>query len=156
MSKPFIVRSSESRSPELDIFGDLVSIKVSGSDTAGKFAVIAAVTPTLGGPPLHTHISDSESFVVLEGLFRFILNGEEVVASAGDTVHIPPRVVHQYQNIGEQPGRLLLIVEPAGLDNFFVELDGLLKGSNEPDMPAIAALHTKYKMELLGPPLSEL
>lgn len=154
MSEPFVVRASEARKPVYNIFGDLVSIKVSGADTGGKYTVMEGVTPPKGGPPLHSHNSDHESFLVLEGRFLFVLNDEEVVAEAGDTVHIPPGVVHQYQNIGDTPGRLSLVVEPAGLDEFFGELDAILKASPEPDMPAIAALHGKYRMELLGPPVA--
>lgn len=140
----------------LNIFGDLVTIKVSGAQTDGKVTVIHGETPPKGGPPLHTHVSDSETFYVVEGEFLFVLDGEKITASAGSTVFIPAGVVHQYQNVGEEFGKLLLVVEPAGLDEFFVELDALLKESEEPNMPAIAALHEKYRMELLGPPLAAL
>lgn len=140
----------------LNIFGDLVTIKVAGAQTDGKVTVIHGETPPKGGPPLHTHVSDSETFYVVEGEFLFVLDGEKIIASAGSTVFIPAGVVHQYQNVGEDFGKLLLVVEPAGLDEFFIELDALLKESEQPNMPAIAALHEKYRMELLGPPLAAL
>jgi quercetin dioxygenase-like cupin family protein len=154
MNEPFVVRADEARVPVYNIFGDLVSIKVTGSDTGGKYTVMEGVTPPQGGPPLHSHTSDFETFMVLEGKFLFVLNDQEVILEAGDTVHIPPGVVHQYQNIGDAPGRVFLVVEPAGLDEFFGDLDAVLKASPEPDMPSIAALHGKYRMELLGPPLA--
>lgn len=154
MSKPFVLKPDETRRPVFNIFGDQVSVTVAGTDTGGKYSVMVGVTPPQGGPPLHTHVSDYETFMVLEGKFLFVLNDEEVIAEAGQTVHIPPGVVHQYQNIGDAPGKLLLVVEPAGLDEFFEELDGILKVPGEPNMPAIAELHARYRMELLGPPLS--
>jgi len=149
------IRSGEpgSGSP-LNIFGDTVTIKVAGADTGGRYTVIHGVTPPLGGPPLHLHHEDWETFFVLSGRFAFLLDGERIEAEKGDTIHIPPGVVHQYQNIAAEPSEVLLFVEPAGLDEFFVELDALLKSSAEPDMGAIAALHARYKMELLGPPMA--
>jgi quercetin dioxygenase-like cupin family protein len=150
MSNSGIRRAGEQTTPEvLNIFGDLVSIKVQGSETGN---VLCGETPVQGGPPLHTHVSDLETFYVLDGKFLFELDGEEVIAQTGDVVHIHPGVKHLYQNIGTEPGRLLLVVAPAGLDQFFIELDALLRAHAEPPMPEIAALHAKYKMELLGPP----
>lgn len=156
-SQPFtVIPAGMPNERVLNIFGDLVTIKVSGEQTGGKLTVIHGETPPKGGPPLHSHLTDSETFFVLEGEFLFVLDGDRITASAGSTVFIPAGVVHQYQNIGEAFGKLLLVVEPAGLDEFFIELDALLKASEEPNMPAIAALHEKYRMALLGPPLAAL
>ena len=137
----------------LNIFGDLVSIKIASLETGNQYTVISGQTPPLGGPPLHLHISDSETFYVLDGTFIFELDGEIINATAGDTVHIQPGVKHLYQNVGSEPGTLLLVVAPGGLDEFFIELDALLRAHAEPPMPEIAELHAKYKMELLGPPM---
>jgi quercetin dioxygenase-like cupin family protein len=156
MSTPFIIPAETSRSgPPFDIFGNAVTVKVSGKDTGGTFALMQDVTPPLGGPPLHRHVRDREVFSVLEGQFVFELDGVRATAAAGATVFIPPGVAHLYQNVGDQPGHMLIYIEPAGLDAFFSELDALLRASAAPDMPAIAALHGKYGMDLLGPPLSQ-
>lgn len=144
------------KGPTLNIFGDLVTILISGEDTSGKYAFMHGVTPPKGGPPLHVHLTDSEVFHVLSGEFVFVLDGERREALQGSTVFIPAGVSHQYQNVGEEPGELLLFVEPAGLDDFFIELDALLKAGGAEDMGAIAQLHAKYRMDLQGPPLSVL
>ena len=91
---------------------------------------------------------------MVDGKFLFVLDGEHHEVGAGSTVFIPAGTRHQYQNIGDVPGNLLIILAPAGLDQFFIELDALLKQSEEPNMPATAALHAKFGMELLGPPLA--
>ena len=157
MLPPFVVGKGETpKGPTLDIFGDLVTVLISTADTGGKYTFMHGVTPPKGGPPLHKHVSDSEVFHVLSGDFVFMLDGERVEAAEGATVFIPAGVVHQYQNIGDEPGELLLFVEPAGLDDFFVELDALLKAGGGGDMGAIAGLHAKFRMELLGPPLAAL
>ena len=155
MSSPFTLSAAESRSgPPLNIFGNAVTVRVSGPDTGGRFALMHDVTPPLGGPPLHRHRTDIEVFSVLEGQFAFELDGVRTTVGPGATIFIPPGVVHLYQNIGAQPGTMLICVEPAGLDAFFAELDRVLRASAQPDMPAIAALHEKFGMDLLGPPVS--
>ena len=155
MSHPYVLSSAESRAgAAFNIFGNSVTVKVSGHDTGGKFALMHDVTPPLGGPPLHRHHTDTEAFNVLEGEFVFELDGSRTAVGPGATVFIPPGVVHLYQNVGDRPGQMLIYIEPAGLDLFFAELDRLLRASAEPDMPAIAGLHQKYGMDLLGPPVS--
>ena len=76
------------------------------------------VTPPGGGPPLHLHLSESETFYVLYGDFRFELDGKLHSASAGDTVFIPAGVAHRYQNAGSEPGHMLIYIQPGGLDAF--------------------------------------
>ena len=157
MSSPFALSPGASRSgAPFNIFGNTVTVKVSGQDSGGRFALMHDETPPLGGPPLHRHRAECEVFSVQEGQFVFVLDGVRTTVEAGGTVFIPPGVVHQYQNVGAQPGRMLIYIEPAGLDLFFGELDALLASSAEPDMPAIARLHEKFGMDLLGPPMSAL
>lgn len=153
MSNPFLVTGEESRVGQpLNIFGDTVVIKVSGQDTGGKYSVMTGETPPLGGPPLHVHRDVNETFYVLEGKFMFELDGVQHIAEAETTVQIPPGVKHLYQNVGDSVGRTLLIVEPAGLDDFFGELAEVLKQPGEPPMEVIAVLHDKFGMDLYGPP----
>jgi quercetin dioxygenase-like cupin family protein len=155
MAQPYLIAAGKTRGERpLQIFSDTVTIKVSGADTGGKYTIIGGLTPPLGGPPLHRHEHDAETFFVVKGTFLFVLGEERVVVHEGDTLFIPPGVVHQYQNIGETPGELFLVVEPAGLDDFFIELDALLKATHPPDMGAVADLHSRYSLELLGPPLA--
>jgi quercetin dioxygenase-like cupin family protein len=151
----YVRGASEGETPEpFNIFGDQVLVKVPGSAAQGKYTVLTGETPPMGGPPLHRHLSDHETFYVLEGDFVFELDGVLVDAGPGSTVHIPPGVVHLYQNRGETPGRLLLVVEPAGLDEFFQELHDLLQAHAMPPMEELAGLHARHRMELLGPPLA--
>lgn len=154
VANAFHLRAGEARSGRpLSIFTDTVTVRVQGDDTGGRYTVMHGWTPPQGGPPLHRHHRDAETFQVLSSRFAFMLDGQRVEAGPGDTIHIPAGVVHQYQNIGPEPGEVLLVVEPAGLDRFFVELDALLREPGPPDMRRIAELHERYGMDLLGPPM---
>jgi quercetin dioxygenase-like cupin family protein len=39
----------------------------------------------------------------------------------GETLHIPAGVVHSGGNVGDRPGRRLLVFSPAGMEEFFRE-----------------------------------
>lgn len=49
-----------------------------------------------GSPPLHVHERHTESFYVLEGELSFTAGGEELTASAGAWVQVPPGVAHTF------------------------------------------------------------
>jgi mannose-6-phosphate isomerase-like protein (cupin superfamily) len=42
-------------------------------------------------------------------------------ASAGCAVHLPKGVVHQFRNLGSQPGTFLIVATPGGLEAFIAE-----------------------------------
>lgn len=128
-----------------------MSIKLSGKDTGGQFAVIEDVSQPKAGPPLHLHHREDESFYVIEGEFVFEVDGQCVEAAAGDFVFAPRGSAHRYQNRGTSEGRLLVMVQPAGLDDFFEELSRI---EGPPSPEAMVPVFAKHGLELLGPPLS--
>jgi len=142
------------RNVRFDIFGDQLWIKLSHGDTGGSYAIIEDVTPPQGGPPLHRHSREDESFYVLEGDFVFEVDGERIAAGPGSTVFAPRGTAHTFQNVGARPGRMLLIVQPAGLDVFFDEVAQAVAGAARPDVALVVPLFQKYGLELLGPPLA--
>jgi mannose-6-phosphate isomerase-like protein (cupin superfamily) len=58
------------------------------------------------GPPLHRH-PYPETWIVRGGKARMNVDGEEVVAEAGDILVVGPDTPHKFTNIGE--GRLDII-----------------------------------------------
>lgn len=144
---------ADSRSGEpLNIVGSLMYIKLSGKDTGGAFSLMHNVIPPGSGSPVHVHHREDESFYVLEGDFAFELDGRRIEAHAGDFLRAPRDVPHIFQNIGSTTGKLILIAEPAGLEDFFVELSAA--GAGAPDLGSLRVLFEKYGLELLGPPKS--
>lgn len=55
------------------------------------------------GPALHRH-PYSETFIVIEDSVLFQVGNEEVRASGGSVVVVPPNTPHRFENVG--PGRL--------------------------------------------------
>jgi quercetin dioxygenase-like cupin family protein len=108
-----------------DMYGELLTFKVTSAETNGTFAVIELHAQPGGGPPLHTHPS-AETFTILEGAFAFtgLEGGEEytIQATAGDTVFIPGGVPHTYRAVGDTPGRTLLVLTPGEeMERFFTQ-----------------------------------
>ena len=64
----------------------------------------------------HTHADEDDAFYILEGELTFLLDEEELLASPGTFVLVPPEVVHGFRNDGEVPVRMLNIHAPAGFD----------------------------------------
>ena len=49
------------------VIGDRYTIKCSGNDTSGAYAMMEAIVPPGHGPPPHIHSREDEAFYVLEG-----------------------------------------------------------------------------------------
>ena len=149
-----LVKAGETRgTATLGIFGNEMTIKLSASDTDGNYAIIEDHTPPSGGPPLHRHHREDESFYVIEGQYVFEVDGQIIYAGSGSSVFAPRGSAHRFQNLAATSGRLLVIVQPAGLDEFFTDIDQATKGAPDPDLDVVLPIFEKHGLELLGPPL---
>src|SRR5918998_1147538 len=101
------------------VVGELLTLKMTGSDTDGAFALIEEVTPPQGGPPPHMHTREDETFYVLEGELKFVVGERNISATAGSVVYGPRGVLHSFRNVGSTPSRMVVIITPAGLEKFF-------------------------------------
>jgi len=135
------------------VLGSDLTIKVSSRDTNGAFAVFEGRIPPLEGPPLHRHPDQDESFYIVEGEFRFEVDGQEIYASAGASVVAPRGSSHTFQNVGRERGRMVTTVVPGGLDLFFEDLEAVAPRGSAPDPAKLQPVFEKHGQELLGPPL---
>jgi mannose-6-phosphate isomerase-like protein (cupin superfamily) len=140
----------------IDIYSNEISIKISSRDTGGEYTVFESWTEPLSGPPLHLHHEQDECWYILEGHYRFQVDGKDLYASNGDTVLAPRGTRHTFQCIGTTPGRLLTTVIPGGLDLFFEEIETLVSAGTAPDPVQLVPIFQKHRLELLGPPLAAM
>jgi quercetin dioxygenase-like cupin family protein len=149
----FEVRPGESRSSKTTALGGEITVKVSGRDTQGAFAVFEIPTAPLSGPPLHFHQIENEWFYVLQGDHEFQMGDKRYQLSAGGSIFGPRLVPHTWVNASNSPGKMLAITQPAGtLEAFFVEFAAFTPGRAEP--VALARLFEKFSMKIVGPPLA--
>jgi len=88
----------------------------------------ATYSGEMGMPPEHLHPKQAESFEVLEGSMRAIVDGEERVYEAGDSFEVPAGTPHQMA--AEGPATIRWQVRPAlRTAEFFERLYGRGPGS---------------------------
>jgi hypothetical protein len=78
--------------------------------------------------------------------FNFKLGDRIVSAPNGSIVFVPRGTAHTFQNVGTEPGVLLVGVTPGGLEMMFAERQGV-------DPEANRTLTKMHNMEIVGPPL---
>jgi mannose-6-phosphate isomerase-like protein (cupin superfamily) len=125
------------------VLGEAYTYKAAREETGGAYALIEH---TVGGdgPPPHIHTTEEEAFYVLEGALNVLVGERTVTATAGAFVLVPRGTVHTFSNGGPAPAKVLVIISPAGFEQFFEEIAG------PPDLEKIRALAPKYHLEIVG------
>jgi len=107
----------------LRALGETVQIRLRRQQTQGAFALISCVTPPQGGVPLHVHSKEDETFIVLEGLYEFRVGDSVIHGQPGTCLFGPRGIPHSFQNIGQNPARLMVLFSPPGFEEYFEEVD---------------------------------
>lgn len=135
---------------------DLVTFKATGESTEGAYALFDSLVLPGGGPPPHIHHREAESFYVLEGEFEFLAGERWIPATPGSFVHVSKGALHTLKNVGEDVGRLLILVVPAGLDSFFEEVGepgtDISSPPGPPDVEKLLETAARYGIEFPPPP----
>jgi mannose-6-phosphate isomerase-like protein (cupin superfamily) len=147
---PFAIQAGEGRVVETPT-GDTVTVKADTRTTNGSLTVLEFVIGPKQGPALHTHLRDDELWYVIEGEFRFKTGDAILQASTGGMAFGPRGTPHCFQNIGDTPGRLLVITTPSGLERFFEQFAEMLPGPGVPEK--LAAVGRANWIEFVGPPV---
>jgi quercetin dioxygenase-like cupin family protein len=132
--------------------GGPLTFKVRGEQTGGRLTAAENVIAAGDGPPVHTHADEDEFWWVVEGRLRFLLGDEIASAQAGSFVFVPRGTPHAFQNVGDQPARLLVMFTPSGMERFFDEFARLGDGDVVPE--AFSRIGREVGMEVVGPPLA--
>jgi mannose-6-phosphate isomerase-like protein (cupin superfamily) len=96
----------------LDMLGTLATFKAFTSDTNGAYCLFEGRIMPGEVAPLHYHPIDDETYYFLEGHFTLWLGEQQIDAVAGTYAFVPHGTVHGYRNIGDTPGRLLVMLSP--------------------------------------------
>ena len=138
------------------VLGNQVTYKAVAAETGGAYSLFEAVIePGLGVPPHYGRYED-ETLWILEGTFGIRLGDEVVELGPGGYAFVPRGTVHAVTNVGDGPGRLLLLVTPGGLcEKYFDEMVGA-RGvaqslAGPADVERAAAIAAKYGTAFLYP-----
>jgi mannose-6-phosphate isomerase-like protein (cupin superfamily) len=120
--------------------------------TGGALLAGEVTNPGPGGPPLHTHATTDELYLVLQGRYRFKLpvQEQEQEGGPGTFVYAPRGTSHTFASVGPEEGRLFCITLP-GAEQFLRGISELqTQGVDQREM--VAHFHT-FDTGIDGPPL---
>ena len=141
---PFVVEAAEGVMISSPLAGSML-LKAEAERTGGHFTLLENEVPPKAGPALHRHGNEDEMYYVLEGTFRFKLADRIELAPPGAFVYIPMGTPHCFQNLGDEPGRLLVMFTPSGMERFFRAKAELLPAPMEPGAPRAWASTARWR-----------
>lgn len=100
---------------------------------------------------MHFHYEQDEWFYAVEGKFAFEVGDEKFTLLPGDSLFAPRMIPHAWTYMGDEPGTLLLAVQPAGsLEEFFMKSCDMTAPPTPEEAEKLFAAHG---MKVVGPPL---
>ena len=132
----------------LNVFGEKITILISSKETNERFCKCLVKTPVGYEAPSHKHIDSYDSVYVIQGKFRFTINGKSQILNAGESICIPLGIPHNYKNIGSKEGNTICVHSPGGMDIFF-ETIGLEHLKPQNDLARIEQLAKQFKIQLV-------
>lgn len=99
---------------------DLVTVKVSASESADAVTVLEIETPPGGGIPPHIQEYEDETIHVLEGSYRVLIGDLQEEITEGDTRFMGRGVRHGFANQGTGTARMLVFLSPGGIQERFI------------------------------------
>ncbi|MEM6849214.1 MAG: cupin domain-containing protein [Pseudomonadota bacterium] len=133
-----------------DWAADHTFVKVSAADTGGHYTLMEDNLKAHFALGLHMHRHHAETFYILDGTIAFYIDGEWMSATPGTCIHIPPGVPHACVIAeGGEGGRMLMIYQPSGFDQFLAEMARMTE-ADFADPTKMQALNEKYDIIQLG------
>ncbi len=152
--RPILLPDASERE-QRSFYGMPVSVLATGGDTAERYAIVELVLPPGMATPLHRHLADEESFVVLYGEVTCLAgDADPVRIGAGGFIHIPAGMTHALKVADGDSARVLNITTPG--HERFVRDSGTPGSGGAPDTPQDVARMMQaaeaWATEILGPP----
>ena len=140
--------------------GDTYTLLATSEETHGDYIALEALVPPDGGPPLHVHHNQIETFYILEGEMEMTLGDQVYEAKAGDYVHVSKGTPHRFLNRSRTTTKMVFTFVPAGdIEEFFRESFKETTDRNAPLEPLTDAFiqhmlesADRHDIEILPPP----
>lgn len=125
---------------------DITELVATRDQTAGALGLFRQTIAPRSGPPTHIHRTEDEFFYVVSGEFKVKLGDRVTNVPARSVIFVPRGTAHAFENVGAEPGVVLVGVTPGGFEKMFEERQGV-------DAERNRALMKEHNMEVVGPPL---
>ncbi|MGE5327547.1 MAG: cupin domain-containing protein [Deltaproteobacteria bacterium] len=130
------------------MLGVTMRLIATAAGTGGRYTVIEQLTPPGWGPPRHIHSREDEIFYVLEGAYELHVGDHRRTISAGASAVLPRNIPHGFHNVASTPSRLLCVIAPGGLEEYFL---AVAKCSPAPTPGQLVELARPFGLTLLPP-----
>ena len=109
-----------------------ITMKTNGKSTHDAYSLFEyAIPPRTDVPPAHIHTREDESFIGLAGRLDVHLGGEDFTLGPGDYLYLPRDVVHTFRNASDEEARVISVVSPAGLEEYYQALAEMPPGPKD-------------------------
>lgn len=105
-----------------------------GEHTNGAFALLEGRARKGGEPPMHTHEHEDEAFYMLSGEMIVTIGEEDFHIKPGDFIFLPRLIPHTQKFLTETV-HVLLMISPAGLEEYFYTLSAPAENFGIPPLP---------------------
>jgi quercetin dioxygenase-like cupin family protein len=105
-----------------------------GHETEGRQSLMRIVVNRGAEPPAHTHSREDESYYILRGSIRYTIGEDVISVNEGEYVYLPKGVPHKFELLTEQ-AEVLMLISPAGLDQWFWDNSAPSPEGNQLPMP---------------------
>ncbi|HSI84590.1 MAG: cupin domain-containing protein [Candidatus Methylacidiphilales bacterium] len=119
-----------------------------GAATGGGFTLYEETVPPGSGPPMHVHTREDEGFYILAGEVTIIMGDATHVLHTGDFLFAPRDIPHRFFNSGAVPATFLVMISPAGFENFLAEY-AVLMAKDPTNMVPVVDLGERYGLRFL-------
>ena len=125
--------------------------------------MLELLVPPGGFSPLHTHLDDEDSGVIVEGVLKTWCDGEIFDLTAGSCVSLPRNRPHAQLAVGTTPARVIAVYGNTHFADFIAEV-GIPTDRPAPppgppppsEMVRLREIALRHHLQILGPPPAEL
>ncbi len=124
-----------------------IEIVVSSEASNNTCCVFIETTPPGGGPPPHMHLREEEIFTVLDGDYEFYAEDAWTPMEIGRSVLSRRGTYHAFRNDGRTPGRMMLMTNNGGIDDYFRAISRLIMPDDAGKLQEISAHYGSVYLE---------
>lgn len=126
--------------------------RISSKDTGGSYSVVEFITAPARGVGMHVHKHEDELVFLAEGTLEVTVGDDTLTVDQGAMAMLPRGIPHGFVNVGDKPSRLVAILLPGGLDQFFLEMGALFAHGREPDAADVEDICSRYGIQFVADP----
>jgi hypothetical protein len=117
-----------------------ITMKTDGKSTHDAYSLFEyTVPPRTDGPPPHLHTREDVH-----------LGGEDFTLELGDYLYLPRDVIHAFRNPYSDESRVISVVSPAGLEQYYQALADMPPGPK--DISLMKKIMADFGIEMQLPP----